>query len=54
MTVVSAIVVAYGEEPWLERCVSSLVASDDVTVEVVVVDNTGTGGAVTSWRGAIG
>jgi GT2 family glycosyltransferase len=46
MTMVSAVVVAYGEEPWLERCVSSLLASDGVVVEVILVDNTGTGGGV--------
>ena len=51
MTAVSAIVVAYGEEPWLERCVSSLIASDDVVVEVIVVDNTGTGPRSTRSRG---
>ena len=51
MTAVSAIVVAYGEEPWLARCVSSLLASDDVVVEVIVVDNTGTGGAVDALEG---
>jgi GT2 family glycosyltransferase len=51
MTAVSAIVVAYGDEPWLERCVSSLVASDDVVVDVIVVDNTGTGPAVDALEG---
>jgi GT2 family glycosyltransferase len=51
MTVVSAVVVAYGEEPWLERCVASLLASDGVVVEVIVVDNTGTGGGVDRLEG---
>ena len=46
MTRVSVVVVAYGEEPWLERCIASLLASDGVVVEVIVVDNTGTAGGV--------
>ena len=43
---VSAVVLAYGPEPWLERCVRGLLASVDVEVEVVLVDNGGTEGAV--------
>jgi GT2 family glycosyltransferase len=39
VTVVSAVVVAYGESPWLGACVDALTASTDVDVEVVVVDN---------------
>ena len=54
MTWVSVVVVAYGEEPWLERCVASLLASDDVVVEVIVVDNTGTGGGVDRLEGRDG
>jgi len=43
-TTVTAVVVAYGAEPWLERCVAALVASPGV--DVVVVDNGDTTGAV--------
>lgn len=43
---VSAIVLAYGDEPWIERCVASLLASRGVEVQVVVVDNGCTTGAV--------
>jgi len=43
---VSAVVLAYLDEPWLERSVRALLASTGVTVEVVVVDNGCTTGAV--------
>lgn len=46
MAFVSAIVLAYGDEPWLERCVDALLASSDVEVEVILVDNGCTDGAV--------
>ena len=36
---VTAVVRAYGAEPWLGRCVDSLLASTEVRVTVVVVDN---------------
>jgi hypothetical protein len=36
---VSAIVLAYLDEPWLERSVDALLASQGVEVEIVVVDN---------------
>jgi len=36
---VSAVVLAYLDEPWLERCVRDLLASAGVRVEVVLVDN---------------
>jgi GT2 family glycosyltransferase len=36
---VSAIVLAYRDEPWLEQCVHALLSSRDVEVEVVLVDN---------------
>jgi GT2 family glycosyltransferase len=42
----SAVVLAYRDEPWLERCVSALLASKGVDVEVVLVDNGCTDGAV--------
>jgi GT2 family glycosyltransferase len=38
---VSVVVVVYGEEPWLERCVASLLASESVIVDVVLVENGG-------------
>jgi GT2 family glycosyltransferase len=43
---VSAVVLAYREEPWLERCVHALLESEAVDVEVVLVDNGCTDGAV--------
>jgi GT2 family glycosyltransferase len=39
MTLVSAIVVAYGESPWLHACVDAVLQSTGVDVEVIVVDN---------------
>ncbi len=46
MTRVSAVVLAYLEEPWLESCVKALIASSGIEVEVIVVDNGCTDGAV--------
>lgn len=43
---VSAIVLAYGAEPLLVRCVESILASEDVEADVVVVDNGGEPGQV--------
>jgi len=43
---VSAVVLAYGEEPWLERSVHALLDSKGIDVEVVLVDNGCTDGAV--------
>ena len=42
---VTAVVLAYLEEPWLERSVSSLLASTGIDLDVVVVDNGCVGGA---------
>lgn len=36
---VSAIVLAWQAEPWLQRCVTALLASEKVAIEVVLVDN---------------
>ena len=36
---VTAIVLAHGEEPWLAECVDALLASEDVRVDVALVDN---------------
>jgi len=43
---VSAVVLAFRDEPWLERCVHALLDSTGVDVEVVLVDNGCTDGAV--------
>jgi GT2 family glycosyltransferase len=43
---VSAVVLAYRDEPWLERCVHALLGSRQVDVQVVLVDNGCTDGAV--------
>jgi GT2 family glycosyltransferase len=51
---VSALVLSYGPEPWLERCVHALLASTGVDVEVVLVDNGCTDGAVERLRGVPG
>lgn len=48
---VSAVVVAYLDEPWLERCVEALLASAAVQVEVVLVDNGDTSGGVDRLAG---
>ena len=45
-TRVSVVILAYGCDPWLERCVASVLASTGVQVEVILVDNTGTDGTV--------
>lgn len=46
MALVSAVIVAYGAEPWLKRSVGAALASEGVDVEVVLVDNGCTDGAV--------
>lgn len=51
---VAAVVVAYGDEPWLERGVEALLASTGVDVSVVVVDNGCTDGTVDRLRGRPG
>jgi GT2 family glycosyltransferase len=43
---VSAVVLAFRDEPWLERCVHALLDSTGVDVDVVLVDNGCTDGAV--------
>ncbi len=43
---VAVVVLAYGAEPYLEPCVRSLLASEGVGVEAVLVDNGCTDGAV--------
>lgn len=46
MISVTAVIVAYGDEPWLEDSVRSVLASTDVDVDVVVVDNGDTSGVL--------
>jgi GT2 family glycosyltransferase len=48
---VSAVVVAYGPSPLLEDCVTALLGSAGLDVEIVVVDNGGTGDAVDRLAG---
>lgn len=47
----SVVVLAYLDEPWIERCVQSVLASRGVAVDVVLVDNGCTTGAVDRLRG---
>lgn len=54
MTRVTAVVLAYGDEPWVERCVMALLASEGVEVDVVLVDNGCTTGAPDRLRGTTG
>jgi GT2 family glycosyltransferase len=51
---ISVVVVAYGPEDWLGRCVDALLTSEKVHVEVVVVDNGGTEGRVDALDGTEG
>ena len=51
---VSAVIVAFGDEPWLESCVRSCRESEGVSVEVVLVDNGCTDGAVDRLEGTPG
>lgn len=43
---VSVVILAFGEEEWLGRAVDNVLASEDIAVEVVVVDNGCTSDAV--------
>lgn len=43
---VDVVIVAYGEGPWLEASVDSVLASTGVDVRVFLVDNGDTSGAV--------
>lgn len=47
---VSVVTVAYGAEPWLERAVAACLASQGVVVDVVLVDNGCTDGALDRLR----
>jgi GT2 family glycosyltransferase len=48
------VVLAYLDEPWLEKCVYALFDSEHVDVEVILVDNGCTDGAVDRLRGVPG
>lgn len=51
---ITCVIVAYGAEPWLERVVAAALASREVAVEVVLVDNGCTDGAVDRIDGTAG
>ena len=51
MTLVSVVVLAYKDEPWLERSVRAALDSRGVDVEVILVDNGCTDGAVERLAG---
>lgn len=51
---VSAVVLAYLAEPWLEPCVHALLGARGVEIEVVLVDNGCTDGAVDRLRNVSG
>lgn len=51
---VTAVVLAYGDEPWIEACVESVLASKGVTVDVVIVDNGDLTGVTARLEGRLG
>jgi GT2 family glycosyltransferase len=51
---VTAVILAYGAEPWLEPAVRAVLASSAVEVDVVLVDNGCTSDAVTRVKGLAG
>jgi GT2 family glycosyltransferase len=52
---VTAVVLAYGDEPWLEACIDALLASTGLgRLEIVLVDNGCTDGSVDRVRGREG
>lgn len=51
---VTAIVLAYLDEPWVERCVRSVLASESVRADVVLVDNGCTTDAIERLRDECG
>ncbi len=51
---VSAVVLAYKAEPWFEKSVHALLGSSEVAVDVIVVDNGCTDGAVDHLRDVAG
>jgi GT2 family glycosyltransferase len=51
---ITAVVLAFGTEPWLRRCIESILHSEDAEVDVVLVDNGCTDSTVDELRGEIG
>jgi len=51
---VTAIILAYGAEPWLNESVTAVLKSSNIDVDVVVVDNGCTSDAVASVQGLAG
>jgi GT2 family glycosyltransferase len=51
---VTAVILAYGGEPWLAEAVGAALASRDVEIDVVVVDNGCTSGAIDQVKGLPG
>jgi GT2 family glycosyltransferase len=51
MPTVTAVVLAYGAEPWLEDAVRAVLASDGIDIDVVVVDNGCTSDAIDRVKG---
>jgi len=51
MRTVTAVVLAYGAEPWLEDAVRAVLASTGIDVDVVVVDNGCTSDAIGRVKG---
>jgi len=54
VTTVTAVIVSFGAQPWLEQCVDATLGSTGVAVDVVVVDNGDTSGAVKRLAGRPG
>ncbi len=51
---VTAVMLAYGAEPWLEQAVGAVLASRGIDVDLVVVDNGCTSGAIDRIKGLTG
>jgi GT2 family glycosyltransferase len=51
---VTAVMLAYGAEPWLEQAVGAVLASRGIDVDIVVVDNGCTSGAIDRIKGLTG
>jgi GT2 family glycosyltransferase len=51
---VTAVMLAYGAEPWLEQAVGAVLASRGIDVDVVLVDNGCTSGAIDRIKGRTG
>jgi GT2 family glycosyltransferase len=54
MRTITAVILAYGPEPWLEDAVRAALASTDVDIDVVVVDNGCTSDAIDQVKGLDG